>query len=836
MAKIILERLTDLSKSFSTAGKVRKPVTAYLNGKPYHTHKWVGTDEEAPAAPRGEPKNTVTAHAYGRDYQDCMYKSLTFSGWKLQGRRKVHGMDISIENRKGSTRRGTDADGHKWATKMQADYGYIRGTVGKDKDHVDAYVGPNPESTHVFIIHQNNPATGAYDEDKIMLGFDSSEEAKALYLKQYDRPGFFGSMEETDVDTFKEKAFAAGAKGNRLVIKKSVQHIFGVDPELVVGIKVEMEHTDDPEEARKIAMDHISETPDYYSRLIAAGLVDEPGAVKAAKRLGLAKSTRLVVPILSKGIRLANRVPVKKTVTRDGTTFTETYWVTPEQARAGDITGAQLDLFDAAPPIPARKPETDPKKIEEAIQSATPETRNEVQAVLYGKENPPEKPEKSAYVFSPGSRFVSIGEKVLKVPDYTGVVPKEITSISAAKIAETERPSWIPEVNPDYFQNEFFRLPFFRRGPNEYLLQVAPASAIVASADVVAATWSYYRNLAKAENAKKAEEADERARKRAEEFVEKHKNDDPETMGRYNRDYMEYAKDILAGKRKTRAKPVRSIGEMKMSFPHAALLRNMGIETKSDRFAHLREGLREIEQKATDLALQLEDSENTYSKGQKTSYGDSGTKDTLLEKYGVLVKRQNGDEISDSETEDIRKAMDSIYPVFGDRSSMARKFGLKISHAGGTAMHARKAIGIFFPHYHAIGVSASGGDKQFGFTLAHEWAHFMDHYLGGSSYHYASDEYGSLAHSIARTFRDNMAKPQTSKYQNRTCECFARAFEQYFSMKSGDGADYQAKNNSTGNHPKNEAFKERVAPLIDRFFEERGEMLKAMKVNVWMIQ
>lgn len=42
----------------------------------------------------------------------------------------------------------------------------------------------------------------------------------------------------------------------------------GVDPkELEMGIKVEMEHTDDPVIAKKIALDHLSELPDYYTRL-----------------------------------------------------------------------------------------------------------------------------------------------------------------------------------------------------------------------------------------------------------------------------------------------------------------------------------------------------------------------------------------------------------------------------------------------------------------------------------------------------------------------------------------------------------------------------------------
>ena len=52
----------------------------------------------------------------------------------------------------------------------------------------------------------------------------------------------------------------------------------GCDPkELRAGIAVEMEHTDDPEEAKRIAIDHLKEDPKYYSKLNKAGLVDEPG-------------------------------------------------------------------------------------------------------------------------------------------------------------------------------------------------------------------------------------------------------------------------------------------------------------------------------------------------------------------------------------------------------------------------------------------------------------------------------------------------------------------------------------------------------------------------------
>lgn len=41
-----------------------------------------------------------------------------------------------------------------------------------------------------------------------------------------------------------------------------------VDPkQLEMGIKVEMEHTNDKEEAKKIALQHLAEDPHYYTKL-----------------------------------------------------------------------------------------------------------------------------------------------------------------------------------------------------------------------------------------------------------------------------------------------------------------------------------------------------------------------------------------------------------------------------------------------------------------------------------------------------------------------------------------------------------------------------------------
>lgn len=106
---------------------------------------------------------------------------------RLQGRTTYQGLPISIENERGSYRQGTSPDGHFWRTFMHMAYGYIRATEGTDGDHVDCYIGPNPFAPNVFVVHQQDPKTKKYDEDKCMLGFNSPAEAKAAYLRQYDR-------------------------------------------------------------------------------------------------------------------------------------------------------------------------------------------------------------------------------------------------------------------------------------------------------------------------------------------------------------------------------------------------------------------------------------------------------------------------------------------------------------------------------------------------------------------------------------------------------------------------------------------------------------------------
>jgi predicted DNA-binding WGR domain protein len=198
----------------------------------------------------------------------------------------------------------------------------------------------------------------------------------------------------------------------------------------------------------------------------------------------------------------------------------------------------------------------------------------------------------------------------------------------------------------------------------------------------------------------------------------------------------------------------------------------------------------------------------------------------LLDSYGVKVKRQNGAEITNEEIGEIKDALDLVYSVFGNRSSMAKNFGLKISHAGEKKMHARKACGLFFPSMKAIGVTVQD-EKSTGFILAHEWAHFMDNYLGSKTErHYVSDDPMHLAGRISDLFRRNMETSQKSKYQNRTCECFARAMEQYYAIKIND-KELLAQWNMSGNHPNDKIFNEAIYPLCEQFLQENEQLLKA---------
>lgn len=121
-----------------------------------------------------------------------------------KGHLKLQGLDIALENPKGSTRSGTDQDGKVWQSTMAHDYGYIKRTLGADGDHVDVFIGDKPDSEMVYVVDQVDPKTGEFDEHKVMMGFADEQAAREGYLANYEQ-GWegLGAIKSMPVDTFK---------------------------------------------------------------------------------------------------------------------------------------------------------------------------------------------------------------------------------------------------------------------------------------------------------------------------------------------------------------------------------------------------------------------------------------------------------------------------------------------------------------------------------------------------------------------------------------------------------------------------------------------------------
>ncbi|MFM4852539.1 LPD38 domain-containing protein [Aeromonas caviae] len=121
-----------------------------------------------------------------------------------KGHIKLQGLDIALENPKGSTRSGTAQDGKAWQSTMTHDYGYIKRTLGADGDHVDVFIGDKPDSETVYVVDQVDPITGKFDEHKVMMGFSDEQAAREGYLGNYEA-GWkgLGAIKAMPVESFK---------------------------------------------------------------------------------------------------------------------------------------------------------------------------------------------------------------------------------------------------------------------------------------------------------------------------------------------------------------------------------------------------------------------------------------------------------------------------------------------------------------------------------------------------------------------------------------------------------------------------------------------------------
>ncbi len=134
---------------------------------------------------------------------------------------EFRGMPVIVEWPRGSTRVGTKPDGTTFKTEMKADYGFIPDTTASgDQEKLDIYIGPNEDAEYAYIVEQLDES-GEFDEYKIMLGFDTLEDAEEAYLAHVDED-LLGDISEVEFeylfDTVKEKQKeAAGKKRSALL-------------------------------------------------------------------------------------------------------------------------------------------------------------------------------------------------------------------------------------------------------------------------------------------------------------------------------------------------------------------------------------------------------------------------------------------------------------------------------------------------------------------------------------------------------------------------------------------------------------------------------------------
>lgn len=96
---------------------------------------------------------------------------------------------ISIETGVGQERKGISPDGKEWSVTMPVAYGRIKGTKGGDGQPLDIFIGPDPKSSHVFVIDQHHDVGGGFDEHKILAGFPGPDAALRAFGDSYTDQG-----------------------------------------------------------------------------------------------------------------------------------------------------------------------------------------------------------------------------------------------------------------------------------------------------------------------------------------------------------------------------------------------------------------------------------------------------------------------------------------------------------------------------------------------------------------------------------------------------------------------------------------------------------------------
>ena len=175
-------------RALQSADQSNGILPASPNGKPTVS---TGKVSESPETKQEKAEKSISAKVKeaSADVNTEPTEAQKEAGNYKKGHVQVGTFDITIEQPEGSIRRGTDANGKQWESKMHNTYGYFRGTEGVDGDHIDVFLSNDMDGwngAQVFVVDQYNP-DGTFDEHKVMLGFNDASDAKNNYLANYKK-------------------------------------------------------------------------------------------------------------------------------------------------------------------------------------------------------------------------------------------------------------------------------------------------------------------------------------------------------------------------------------------------------------------------------------------------------------------------------------------------------------------------------------------------------------------------------------------------------------------------------------------------------------------------
>jgi soluble lytic murein transglycosylase-like protein len=148
-----------------------------------------GLDDESMALSSVEPESFAGVDYVAHDAATSSKNLLPFptaaqkeAGNYKMGHTRIGGLNISIEHPAGSKRKPEHSP-------LRSHYGYLKRTEGADGEHLDVFLRPGTPEDYtgpVYVVDQSKQ-DGAFDEHKVLLGFDDEETARNGYLENYPK-------------------------------------------------------------------------------------------------------------------------------------------------------------------------------------------------------------------------------------------------------------------------------------------------------------------------------------------------------------------------------------------------------------------------------------------------------------------------------------------------------------------------------------------------------------------------------------------------------------------------------------------------------------------------